>query len=85
MPPSADHARRRYDGIVFSDRRRGDDDLGPHRRQLCWSHLLRDFTAHSEGLVEQHDFGSAGLAIANDLFQAWEQFEKTATEPDSRP
>ena len=66
----------RYDGIVCSDRWRGYDYLDPHRRQLCWAHLLRDFTAHSEGLGEQHDFGSAGLAIANDLFEAWEQFQQ---------
>ena len=66
----------RYDGIVCSDRWRGYDYLDPHRRQLCWAHLLRDFTAHSEGLGEQHDFGSAGLAIANDLFEAWQQFQQ---------
>jgi transposase len=66
----------RYDGIVCSDRWRGYDYLDPHQRQLCWAHLLRDFTAHSEGLGEQHDFGSAGLAIANDLFEAWQQFQQ---------
>jgi transposase len=66
----------RYDGIVCSDRYRGYDYLDPTRRQLCWAHLLRDFTAHSEGMSEQHDFGSAGLAIANDLFDAWQQFQK---------
>ena len=43
----------RYDGIVCSDRWRGYDYLDPTRRQLCWAHLLRDFTAHSEGMGEQ--------------------------------
>jgi transposase len=66
----------RYAGIVCSDRWRGYDYLDPNQRQLCWAHLLRDFTAHSEGLGEQHDFGSAGLTIANDLFKAWQQFQK---------
>jgi len=66
----------RYNGIVCSDRWRGYDYLDPNQRQLCWAHLLRDFTAHSEGLGEQHDFGSAGLTIATDLFKAWQQFQK---------
>ena len=51
----------RYDGIVCSDRWGGYDYLDPTRRQLCWAHLLRDFTAHSEGMSEQQDFGNAGL------------------------
>jgi transposase len=61
----------RFAGIVCSDRWRGYDYLDPSQRQLCWAHLLRDFTAHSEGLSEQHDFGRAGLVIAHDLFAAW--------------
>jgi transposase len=66
----------RYDGIVCSDRYRGYDYLDPSRRQLCWAHLLRDFTAHSEGMGEQREFGSAGLAITNTLFKAWQQFQQ---------
>jgi transposase len=71
----------RYDGIVCSDRWRGYDYLDPKQRQLCWAHLLRDFTAHSEGMSEQKDFGSAGLTIANDLFKAWQQFQHDADRP----
>jgi len=66
----------RYDGIVCSDRYRGYDYLDPAHRQLCWAHLLRDFTAHSEGMGEQHEFGSAGLLITNALFKAWQQFQQ---------
>jgi transposase len=66
----------RYDGIVCSDRWRAYDYLEPSRRQLCWAHLLRDFTAHSEGIGEQQDFGNAGLVIAHDLFDAWQQFQQ---------
>ncbi len=54
---------------------RGYDYLDPTRRQLCWAHLLRDFTAHSEGMGEQAQFGAAGLVVANDLFKAWQQFQ----------
>jgi transposase len=66
----------RYGGIVCSDRYPGYDYLDPTRRQICWSHLLRDFTAHSEGMGEQKDFGNAGLRIAHDLFKAWHQFQQ---------
>jgi transposase len=65
----------RFAGIVCSDRWRGYDYLDPTQRQLCWAHLLRDFTAHSEGLSEQHDFGCAGLVIAHDLFAAWDAYQ----------
>ncbi len=63
-----------FAGIACSDRWWAYDYLDPQRRQLCWSHLLRDFTAHSEGLATQKQFGAAGLAIAASLFEAWEQF-----------
>jgi hypothetical protein len=33
------------------------NSLEPSRRQLCWAHLLRDFTADSEGMGEQKRFG----------------------------
>ena len=67
-----------YDGIVCSDRWAGYDYLDPTRRQLCWAHLLRDFTAHSEGMSEQEEFGNAGLVVAHDLFDAWRQFQHDA-------
>src|SRR5450830_261184 len=54
------------------------DYLDPKRRQLCWAHLVRDFTAHSEGLGAQKDFGAAGLEIAGRLFAAWGEFRGDA-------
>ena len=66
----------RFTGIVCSDRWRGYDYLDPNQRQLCWAHLLRDFTAHSEGMGEQKEFGSASLLITHDLFEAWQQFQQ---------
>src|SRR5450830_1349676 len=53
-----------FSGIACSDRWWAYDYLDPKRRQLCWAHLVRDFTAHSEGLGAQKDFGAAGLEIA---------------------
>jgi transposase len=66
----------RYAGIVCSDRWRGYDYLDPSRRQLCWAHLVRDFTAHSEGLSEQKAFGNAGLQITHDLLSAWDAYQR---------
>lgn len=65
----------RFAGIVCSDRWRGYDYLDPSQRQLCWAHLLRDFTAHSEGMAEQKTFGDDGVRIARDLFAAWQGFQ----------
>ena len=67
-----------YDGIVCSDRWAGYDYLDSTRRQLCWAHLLRDFTAHSEGMAEQAELGNAGLAVTHDLFDAWRHFQHDA-------
>ena len=43
-----------FAGIACSDRWWAYDCLDPKRRQLCWAHLVRDFTAHSEGLAAQN-------------------------------
>jgi len=68
----------RCTGIVCSDRWRGYDYLDPTQRQLCWAHLLRDFTAHSEGMAEQKTFGDQGLRIARELFAAWASYQTDA-------
>jgi transposase len=54
--------------IVTSDRWWAYDHLPLHRRQLCWSHLRRDFTAHAEGLAAEKEFGDAGLALCEHVF-----------------
>src|SRR5205823_14462037 len=65
----------RYDGSVCSGRWAAYDYLDPTRRQLCWAHLLRDFTAHSEGMAEQQTFGEDGLQIAHESsFNAWDAY-----------
>jgi transposase len=63
-----------FEGVACSDRWWAYNYLDPERRQLCWAHLVRDFTAHSEGLAAQKEFGAAGLAIAGRLFQARDEF-----------
>jgi len=49
--------------------------LESERRQ-GWSHLIRDFTAQSEGLEPEKSFGEEGLAIAERLFSAWDDFQR---------
>ena len=71
----------RFAGIVCSDRWAGYDYLDPTRRQLCWAHLLRDFTAHSEGMSEQKAFGHSGLQVAHDLFAAWDSYQADGDRP----
>ncbi|MFN2469687.1 MAG: transposase, partial [Gaiellaceae bacterium] len=50
--------------------------LEPTQRQLCWAHLLRDFTAHSEGMGDQQLFGCAGLQLAHELYAAWDSYHQ---------
>jgi transposase len=64
-----------FEGVACSDRWWAYNHLEPDRRQVCWSHLVRDFTAQSEGLEPEKSFGEAGLAIAARLFSAWDEFQ----------
>ena len=63
--------------IVTSDRWWAYSHLPLARRQICWAHLRRDFTAHAEGLATEKRFGELGLEISEELFWAWEVFQHT--------
>src|SRR5437588_3055834 len=63
--------------IVTSDRWWAYAHLPLARRQLCWAHLKRDFTAHAEGLAAEKEFGEAGLELCERVFWAWEVFAHT--------
>ena len=65
-----------FEGIACSDRWWAYDYLDCERRQLCWAHLARDFTAHREGLAAQTQFGEAGLTITGRLFAAWDEYKQ---------
>jgi transposase len=60
-----------YAGIVVSDRWNGFSHLDPSQRQVCWSHLQRDFRRHADGLAEQKTFGAHGLELTGRVFAAW--------------
>jgi transposase len=64
------------EAIVSSDRWWAYDHLDPARRQVCWSHLLRDFRFHAESpLAHQSEFGQACLRVAEGVFEAWREFQ----------
>ena len=64
-----------YAGLVVSDRWNGYEHLDPDRRQVCWSHIQRDFRRHSEGLAEQKTFGEQGLELTRRVFEAWRAYQ----------
>ncbi len=66
-----------HQGVVTSDRWWAYDQLPLKRRQVCWSHLQRDFQAHAEGLGSEREFGEHGLQISERLFWAWEVYQHT--------
>jgi transposase len=63
-----------FEGIVTSDRWWAYGILDPEQRQACWSHLVRDFRFHSEGLAEQQQFGTAGLELTRRIFETWHRY-----------
>jgi transposase len=66
-----------FGGIVGSDRFTAYNSLDPERRQVCWSHLRRDFTFHADlGSGPQEAFGLDGLEVTWNVFQAWKQFQQ---------
>jgi transposase len=71
--------------IVSSDRWWAYDHLEAARRQVCWSHLLRDFRFHAESpLAHQGEFGTACLEIAEGVFEAWHEFQASGDRPRLR-
>ena len=63
--------------IVTSDRWWAYGHLPVRRRQVCWSHLQRDFAFHAEGRGIEKEMGQAGLRVCDELFWTWEIFQHT--------
>lgn len=75
-----DHAREILDSttaVITSDRWWAYNHLPVHRRQICWSHLQRDFQAQAEGIGAEHELGQVGLEVCDELFFAFEAFQHT--------
>jgi transposase len=80
-----DHARDLLadtTAVVTSDRWWAYGHLPVKRRQVCWSHLQRDFAAHADGLAAEKDLGEAGLKICEQLFWAWEIYVHTGDQAE---
>ena len=71
-----------YSGIVVSDRWHGFSHRDPNQRQVCWSHLQRDFRRHGDGLGEQKTFGAQGLELTRRVFAAWRAYQHTHHDRD---
>jgi hypothetical protein len=71
-----------FPGIVISDRWNGFSHLDPHQRQVCWSHLQRDFRRHADGLAEQKTFGEQGLELTRRVFAAWRSYRHAHHDRD---
>ncbi len=75
-----DHAKQLLgpsSAIVTSDRWWAYKHLPVKRRQVCWSHLQRDFEFHAQGRGIEKELGEAGLRVCDELFWAWEIYQHT--------
>ena len=75
-----DHARALLgpgQAIVTSDRWWAYAHLPVARRQVCWSHLQRDFANCADGLAAEKQLGEHGLKICEELFWSWEIYQHT--------
>jgi transposase len=60
-----------FKGILNSDRWSAYNWLANRYRQLCWSHLQRDFQAFVERGGDSQALGEALLTFAHQMFSAW--------------
>jgi transposase len=65
-----------FKGILNTDRWSAYNWLGNRQRQLCWSHLQRDFQAFVERGGESQVLGETLLVQAYQMFTGWHAFKK---------
>ena len=63
--------------IVTSDRWWAYNYLPLARRQICWSHVQRDFQAMAEARGAEKELGDIGLRVCDELFFAWQIYQHT--------
>ena len=72
-----------FAGVVGSDRYGAYNWLAPQQRQLCWSHLKRDFQAFEDRKGESAVIGKLLLAQVKKFFGLWHQVrEETLSRAD---
>jgi transposase len=62
---------RHFCGVLVTDQFNAYDWIPAARRQLCWAHLIRHFTALSDHGEEATSFGQRLLLQTEALFSAW--------------
>ena len=71
-----------YEGVVGSDRWSAYNWLADSRRQLCWSHLQRDFQAFVDRGGDSAIIGSLLLAQVQEMFTLWHRLrDDSLTRP----
>lgn len=72
-----------FAGVVGSDRYSAYNWLDPQKRQLCWSHLKRDFQAFVDRQGESAVIGKLLLTQVKTFFGFWHQLrDGTLSRPD---
>ncbi len=64
-----------YGGIMGSDRARAYLHQPPERHQLCWAHLIRNFTALSERRGVVALWATDWLALSRLVFRLWHTYQ----------
>lgn len=68
----------RFHGDLVSDRWSAYLIIEAIRRQLCWSHLMRDFQGFVDRGGVARAFGTEGVWLARALFSIWHRFQHAA-------
>jgi len=67
-----------FKGVLNSDRWCAYNWLDNSQRQLCWSHLRRDFQAFVERSGDSQTLGDALLSLNNHMFACWHSLQKSS-------
>ena len=67
-------------GVTVTDRYSGYSFIPMEQRQVCWSHLDRDFEKMAEGEKELHQIGMSLLALTDEMFERWHTFREGKIE-----
>jgi len=67
---------KQIEGVLCTDRYRLYEQHPPHRRQLCWAHLKRDFRAQQERAGPAGHWGRRALKLTDQIFALWHRFKQ---------
>lgn len=65
-----------FRGIVGSDRAKAYNGLPPEQRQVCWSHLDRNYQKLYDGGGEGRRLAAKALAEIDTLFTIWHEYKR---------